>query len=179
MKKVNQANEHQTARHKASQVLGKIDYDFRKFTMEDFVRQVEVSTGRSIHFIPYDMPLGVFGAWISDHEDPAEYIFYRKDVPELHQVHIQLHELAHFLCGHTTLTTGSHHLNNLLHGSPEPAFRQIKLRTHQSANAELEAEVLASTIQEQVIRASRLNYLTRVVSSDPKVSRYFQSLGIT
>ena len=83
-------------------ILDELNYDFRAFTIDHFVQWIETVKGRKLLFFPWKMPSGMFGAWMSDGDEPREYFFYRNDVPRLLQIHIQLHELSHFLCGHPT-----------------------------------------------------------------------------
>lgn len=47
------------------------------------------------------MPAEMFGCWVR--LAGKDYIFYEEHTAHLHQAHIQLHELAHILCGHKTL----------------------------------------------------------------------------
>jgi hypothetical protein len=80
-------------------------FDFNHFSMAKFVKWVEGERRREIQFIGWSMPIehAIFGAWITDSEQPIDYIFYHQESPAIHQLHIQLHELSHILCGHTTL----------------------------------------------------------------------------
>ena len=156
-----------------------LSYDFRNFTMSDFVAWVETFKERQILTIPWKMPLGMFGAWISDGEIPYEYIFYRKDVPHIHQVHIQLHELAHFLCGHPTLQITTSTLKDNLTSKEEALFlNPTLLRSHQKTEFEVEAETLASRIQERVIHFSRLVELTHNISTDQKMAQFINTMGL-
>ena len=90
-------------RLKAERILRELRYDFRSFTIEQFIRWIEALRRRQVLSTPWKMPAGMFGAWMVDEDLPRDYIFYRNDVPSLHQVHIQLHELAHLLFDHPTL----------------------------------------------------------------------------
>jgi hypothetical protein len=156
-----------------------LGYDFRNFTMSDFIAWVETLKGRQILTIPWKMPLGMFGAWISDGDGPSEYIFYRQDVPRIHQVHIQLHELAHFLCGHPTLKITTSTLKDSLTSKGETLFlNPTLLRSHQKTEYEVEAETLASRIQERVIHYSRLDELTHNISTDQKMAQFIKTMGL-
>ena len=90
-------------RLQSEKILADLQYDFRDFTIEHFINWVGELKGRRIFSFPLKMPAGLFGAWLSDGEEPNEYIFYRANVPPMYQIHIQLHELAHILLEHPTL----------------------------------------------------------------------------
>jgi|GEM_PF-2620275 len=53
-----------------------------------------------------------------------------------------------------------------------------RLRSPQLDEQEHEAETLASLIQDVVIRHRHLDQLTRSLSSDEKIARFLQDLGI-
>ena len=82
-------------------ILNEINYDFRAFTIDHFIGWIEAFKGRKIITIPWTMPSGMFGAWMSDGDEPREYIFYRDNVALLHKIHIQQAEPA--LCGNGRL----------------------------------------------------------------------------
>ncbi len=167
------------ATEKAKVLLGEIDYDFRKFTMDNFIEWIEDCKGRSILSMPFPMSGGIFGAWISDDEEPWEYIFYRNDVPQIHQVHIQLHEIAHFLCGHPTLRINQQIIEDFLkHKNNVDLLESAIQRSGATSEQETEAETLANLVQEKIIGFSRLDQLTRAPSSDDKISKYLESMGL-
>src|SRR6185369_8648412 len=91
------------AHSQAEKILRELRFDFTTFTMDGFLRRISEAKGREIITIPWSMPATLFGAWISDGEEPKEYIFYRNNVSVIHQIHIQLHEVSHYLFGHDTL----------------------------------------------------------------------------
>ena len=149
-------------RSQSEKVLAELQYDFRNFTIEHFLQWIGDLKGRRILSIPLEMPIGLFGAWLSDDEEPNEYIFYRQNVPPIYQIHIQLHELAHFLLGHPTLHINREILASALDGKGVLPFNQLaQLRSAARSESdksilEVESETLASVIQEQIIRLSWL-----------------------
>jgi hypothetical protein len=172
-------------RSHSEKVLAELQYDFRNFTIEHFIQWVGDLKGRQILSIPLAMPIGLFGAWLSDDEEPNEYIFYRHNVPPIYQIHIQLHELAHFLLGHPTLHINREILASALSGKGDLPFNELtRLRSagkpeDSRSIREVESEILASVIQEQIIRHSQLEQLTRGISSDKNIANYLKHLGMT
>jgi hypothetical protein len=166
-------------RLKAEKILKELDYEFQGFSIDHFIRCVGDFTGRQILSTPWQMPSGLFGAWLSDDDVPHEYIFYRHDVPLIHQIHIQLHEVAHLLFGHPTLHVNRERITASLSGQETLPFAEyVLLRSATQSDIEAEAETLASMIQEQVIRHSHLDQLTRDLSSDDKLARFVNNMGL-
>jgi hypothetical protein len=165
------------ARNRIQAKLAALNFDFRRFTMESFVAQIEAQLKRRIYFIGWQMPPGFFGVWLSDAEKPLEYIFYDQSAPPLHQVHIQLHELAHVLCGHTTVKLTGQDIARLLQGKLDwSQLNQALRRSVDQVVEDEEAEVMATLIQEQVIRHSHLEQLTVAISSDESVATYIRTM---
>lgn len=160
--------------------LAEIDYDFSRFTMEKFVCWLEAQRGRKILFVPRPMPPTLFGAWLAG--DDRDYIFYEANTLPIHQAHIQLHELAHILCGHLTEEVDSQQVQILLRQVDPPAgraprvYETLLLRSTYSDEAELEAETLTALIQEQVLRHSALENLTIVISSEEEIAEYLRAM---
>jgi len=163
----------------ARKILSELNYDFRAFTIDHFIQWIETIKGRKIILFPWKMPSGMFGAWMTDGDEPREFIFYRNDVSRLHQIHIQLHELSHFLCGHPTKSITKMRIQESREGDRELPFVELaKLRSPELSAYELEAESLASLIQNQVIRYSQIEQLTRGISSDGNIAEYLNDLGL-
>lgn len=163
----------------ARKILSELKYDFRAFTIDHFIGWIEQTRQRKIIAIPWQMPPGMFGAWMSDGDEPREYIFYRNDVPQIHQIHIQLHELSHFLFGHPTQVITRKNVRESKAGNQKLPFTDlVKLRSAEVSDCEIEAEQLASLIQEQVVHHSQLQRLTRGISSDEKIAEYLVDLGL-
>jgi hypothetical protein len=171
-------------REQTEKILSELQYDFRVFTIDHFIRWIEQKKGRQIFSNPLKLPAGLYGAWFTDDEEPNEYIFYRENVPPIYQIHNQLHELAHFLLGHPTIHINREILAAVLSGVRELPFNEYALlrSTEKSIDEkyirEIESETLASVIQEQVIRHSQLEQLTHGISSDKNIANYLQHLGM-
>ena len=168
------------AKQKAEKIVKELKFDFRSFTIDRFIRSVEEFKHCRIKMRPWSMPSGMFGAWMTDSESGDEYIFYRDDVPPIHQIHIQLHELAHLLLDHSTLKITQDTVVNSITGEVIlPFFQLAQLRSADISQTELEAEILASMIQEQVIHHDQLEQLMKGTSSDKNIANYLKDLGIS
>lgn len=164
--------------------LDQLGFDFSCFTIERFVSWLETRTNRKIFLLAVKMPIDMYGAWISDAERPHEYIFYDSSVPPLHQGHIQLHELSHFICEHETLKVAGNDLQAILQaiqsGKMPPCVAQSALlRTPNSDEDEIEAETLAMMIQSRVIQHKRLNELANIVSANEEAAAYLRNMGLS
>lgn len=161
-------------------LLGSLDYDFSQFTMDGFIEWVQTYIGRQIRFIPWEMPPGMFGVWMSDAEQPVEHVFIDKSAAPLHKVHIQLHELSHILCNHPTMRLTRADMQTLLVASMEqPAvLSEALLRAPAKEEMEAEAEMLAALIQHQAIACKRLQQLSIAASSHQSVNDHLESLGL-
>jgi hypothetical protein len=165
--------------NRVRKILGDLNYDFRQFSIEHFIHWVENQKQCQIKLIPWLMPSGLFGAWMTDGDELIEYIFYRNDGPQIHQIHIQLHELAHFLCGHPTAVITRKDLQSYKAGYLDLPFTELtQLRSPKLDLFEFEAEFLASLIQEQAIHHSRLQKLIGGISSDQKLADQLKDLGL-
>jgi len=164
----------------AEKILKELQYDFHTFTIEGFVSFVGKITRREIITIPWSMPPTLFGAWMSDDEEPREYIFYRDNVPLIHQIHIQLHELSHFLLGHPTLQINRKKIMEVLEQKSSFPFGDLpRLRSSDNTGLEIQAETLAALIQKQVIQNSSLDQLINNLSSESKLANFLNTMGLS
>jgi len=60
-------------------ILTDLKYDFREFTIEHFANWIEKAKGRKILLIPWLMPSGLFGAWMSDGEIPQGVLLFSRE----------------------------------------------------------------------------------------------------
>lgn len=164
----------------AEKVLAELHYDFRSFTIGDFVSHIGQARQREIITIPWRMPPALFGAWMSDADESKEYIFYRDNVPAIHQIHIQLHELSHLLLGHPTLQINRTLIAKVLEGEALLPFVGLpRLRSPQKDDLEIQAETLASLIQKQVIQNASLDRLVNDLSSEVKLANFLKTMGLS
>lgn len=82
-------------------LLETIDYDFERFSLPSFCLWLEEITGKQLLFKAAELPLKIFGAWITS--PSHDLVIYQKNTNPLHRQHIILHELCHILCGHQTV----------------------------------------------------------------------------
>ncbi|NKQ35712.1 MAG: hypothetical protein HF973_08870 [Chloroflexi bacterium] len=160
--------------------LAELNFDFNGFTMERFVAHIQRIKNREILFVGWPMPPNMYGAWISDAEEPREFVFYDETLPPLQKIHTQLHELAHIISDHPTKRLSRAEMEDILRRArQEPdILQEVLLRAPDTAQYEDEAETLAALIQKQVIRHQRLQQLTVTVSSDADVVDHFKALGL-
>ena len=164
----------------AERILHELRYDFHNFSIDRFISFIGATKQREIITIPWKMPPTLFGAWMSDGEEPKEYIFYRDNVPLIHQVHIQLHELAHFLLGHSTLHINRTKITEVLERKASLPFDGLtRLRSSDKTDLEMQAETLASMIQKQVIQNSSLDQLNKDLSSEEKLANFLKTMGLS
>ncbi|GGM76389.1 hypothetical protein GCM10012275_53930 [Longimycelium tulufanense] len=117
------------------------------FSIEEFVNDLAQQRGREIVLMPVPShlrtPCGMVFA--TQHTD---YVCYVADTSNLHREHIQLHELAHLLCGHTKNTGITPEMSRLLFPNlPPEIIRDLFGRTLYNTREEQEAELLASMIR--------------------------------
>lgn len=166
------------ANTQAEKILKAFHFDFATFTLPGFMQAIGQSRGRKIIPVPWDMPLGLFGAWMSDGDEPQEYIFYRNDVPEMHQIHIQLHELSHLLFGHPTNKVTREWIAAAAAGETDLPFDDpTQLRSGNKKQREQEAETLANLIQESVILHAQIDRLIHAADPQEKLTDFLERMS--
>jgi hypothetical protein len=150
------------------------EYNFANFTFSSFRAWLEKSRGRPIRLVPDKLVPQFFGAWMAASDE--DYIFYKEDTVSLHQGHILLHEMAHMLCGHPTLTLTDEVIVAHLRG--ELSISSLLLRSTRSSEMEWEAEILAALIQETIFAHERVQELTQVVLNADEERPIYTTLGL-
>lgn len=115
-----------------------------------------------------------FGAWVAASNE--DYIFYKEDTVPLHQGHILLHEMAHMLCDHPTLTLSDEVIDAYRRG--ELNIDALLLRSTRSGEMEWEAEILAALIQERIFAHERVQELTQIVLDVDEDKSIYDTLGL-
>jgi hypothetical protein len=138
-----------SVRQRMQTLLAEIDYDFSAFSPQGFARWLERRRGRPIELIPWRIRSAASGAWLADEE--RDYVFYESEAPLFYQEHVQLHEMAHMLCGHSTATVCFRRRQPSCQIKAQLALTPLP-RSHRFDESELEAETLADLIQEQILR---------------------------
>lgn len=158
-------------------VLDGIEYDFNQFSLDGFIKHLEVSRKRTIVQVSYEFNPGLTGLWIP--AETADYIFYTRLTHPIHQVHIILHEVAHMVLEHPCKR-----IDQIL---PPSLVKSLRLSeavlTRSVLNPssdfeELEAEAFVYIVQQRIVAAKRLSQLTNGQSSIDGLSRFTDSLGL-
>ena len=146
-------------------LLNELDYDFSRFTSDDFTRWLERRREREIVFLPYVLPTTIFGAWVKGVRE--DFVLYEPNTPIVHQAHSQLHEMCHMLCGHPTVEADDAQFLLRHAGNVDlTVFDSLLLRSIHSDENEREAEMLTALIQERVQKHARMEELYKTVSGD-------------
>ncbi|GAB1691999.1 hypothetical protein [Krasilnikovia sp. M28-CT-15] len=121
-------------------------------TMAALCQQLGRRRDRPIRLIPLPLPeAGPCGIWLSLPE--VDLIAYEAGTNRMHQDHIIAHELAHLICGHSTVDTGRGPDTRALFPDLDPALVRAMLhRAHYPDEQEQEAEVMASLLLSRVSR---------------------------
>ncbi len=138
-----------TMRQRLETLVNCLDFDCQPFTVKRFATWLGDRRGRKFFFFGIPMPTAWHGAWLTDGEFPHEYIFYNSSLSLPDQERVQLHEIGHYLCGHTTLKVTGELLHTLLHAQPllVSLWQQALVRSLQPGNTkEMEAEMVAEML---------------------------------
>lgn len=163
---------------KARKVLQELNFDFSIFTLDGFLQAAGRSKGRQIEVVPCNLPPDVLGIWLTDETAPVEYISYQRRLPEIQQIHVQLHEVSHFLMGHETRRINRQAIIEAAGRGDVSLLDEVtQLRSSQTTNWEKEAETLSSMIQKQVIRHSKLDLLTYHNAPAGELASFLREMG--
>lgn len=136
----------------------------------------------TIELVPLRFPPNFFGAWTKDFDDENHhYIFYDYTTPLFHQIHIILHELGHYVCGHEAARIKREQWANL------PSFEAYLEANHFHTQAfyrtpddndhqEEEAELFATLVQKNALKHVALEKM--FTPTDDAHHTYLKSLGV-
>lgn len=146
-------------------------YDFRHFTLENFADWLSRRRGRTIEFWPLLSKFGhkenLMGFWAVI--CGVDCIAYLENTLPIHQLHIQLHELAHLLLGHSTAEfQGWEDLQQWPEG-----IRMRLGNIERSSQDEWEAETLACQLFHEIMRHKRREQLASISSTHAEIALYW------
>lgn len=120
------------------------------FDLDAFCAALGRDRGRPVVLVPIALPgRAPCGMWAVT--DDADYIFVQKQTSPLHQALIGLHEVSHLLFGHNGSGGPEDRTDPVFAPNLDPeTVRYMLRRTHYSAAAERQAELLASLILAEV-----------------------------
>ena len=120
------------------------------FDLDAFCAALGRERDRPLVLVPIALPgRAPCGMWAVT--DDADYIFVQKQTSPLHQALIGLHEVSHLLFGHTGSGQTEERTDPVFAPNLDPeTVRYMLRRTHYSAAAERQAEMLASLILAEV-----------------------------
>lgn len=165
------------------------EYDFRTFSLQSFAQWVATKRQREMQCIGWHLPASISGIWLATEE--TDFVFYETRTPAIHQIHIQLHELAHILCNHKTIDLdletgmGREAVLQYLAGAfatgrrQDQPIKQLFLRSFRDNKEEQEAELLSALIQQRVARDRFRTSLTQPItfSNNSLVLGVYQTMG--
>ena len=151
------------------------EFDFHRFEMARFVDFVEKKRCCKIVLTPWKLPPCISGVWMT--AGCYEFIFFEKEAHLLHQLHFQIHELCHILCGHETwrldvdskathkeLMTEIHLALLQIKADTENYLNQIRLRFPSPSTVEKEVELLSEFIM-AAATSDQANYSKPITTS--------------
>jgi hypothetical protein len=157
--------------------IEKLEYDFKHFSLEDFVDHIARRKRREIILRSWPFSSKELSAlWLP--QETAHYILFNANYHQTHQIHSILHELAHLILGHSVrsvLDILDARLVQEFGGFSfigRPRWVASRLETDQE---EIEAEAFVCEIQGRVMLANRLDSLMGKGSSSEYLNRYVSS----
>lgn len=170
-------------------VLKQLPQDWEEVSPESFAKWIEEFHSERVQFVPMGLKPGLFACClvVADKDDlPVAMVVYNSDLPLAHQLHVQMHELAHLALGHPTWTGSTEDLELLLHNPPQLnlVIKEFACRaTNQPLNIqshspeELEAEDLTRELFKRAASVRREKQLKRI-SSQSNLEESLRRMGI-
>lgn len=150
-----------TIRRDCRRLLRRIDLT-PPFSIGQLCQRVGELHGREIRLIPADCPTQIFGLGMP--APGAYYIIFQQRTTAAHREHIVLHEIGHLVAGHFQHDPGDGPpvaADNALGPAADArvliaAHLQVLHRSRYDTTQEWEAEMIATTLRESVMRRERL-----------------------
>jgi hypothetical protein len=160
-------------------VIRQLQYDFRQFTVPDFVAYLIQTRQRDLILTPTQFKPGLHGIWIR--AETADYVFYDGATHPIHQVHHILHELGHIILKHEPHSLKDVLPEDLLAGMREQGDANPVGHCRQwepdASWQEREAEAFVYWLQREILVAGRLVALTHPETSIDELKRFTWSLA--
>jgi hypothetical protein len=157
------------ARNRIARLVEGLGYDFARYTLEHFIDFLSEQRPRPLQVIHFPSQIREpLGMWCSTPHRDYVVIPFGEHIHPLLQEHIGLHEVAHILLGHPPVALDQLEGFEGLGQPGTPVGRARKFtRSHLlSDRYEIEAEYMATMIQQQIIQAkgqpNRLRYLSSI-----------------
>ena len=158
--------------------IEKLEYDFKQFSLEDFVDHIARRKRREIILRSWAFNSKELSAlWLP--QESAHYILFNATYHQTHQIHSILHELAHLVLGHSVRSVRDILDTKLIEELGGFSFlgrpRWVAASRLETDPEEIEAEAFVCAIQSRVMLANRLDSLRGKGSSSEYLNRYVSS----
>lgn len=121
-----------------SEKIKQIDYDFSRFSVQDFAQWVSVQRGLNIHLEPSDELSSPTGFWFLS--DNGAHVIYSSALNQMLGTITILHELMHIYLGHETkYISSTHPLMEYLQFHQGVATRDSSRQSQEDQEAEFAA----------------------------------------
>ncbi|MCK6580613.1 MAG: hypothetical protein L6Q98_21185 [Anaerolineae bacterium] len=160
-------------------VIDALDYDFRLFEVDHFLKHLRERRSRPLHLFRYPLEPELFAFWLR--QDEADFIFVNRTLHWVHTVHCLLHEIAHVVLGHRGQDISK---------AIDPAilqefgieialghFRRGRRSEMSDPGQEQEAELFVSAIQGRLNQVQRLSELYGNPTSIAELRPFVDALG--
>ncbi|MFI5493434.1 hypothetical protein [Actinoplanes sp. NPDC051859] len=139
-------------RRRCESLLSSLDISDTR-SVQEFATALSRRRGIALHLLPMTLrPSEPCGMWLAT--AAADFVIYEAEASKHHQDHIIAHELGHIIYGHRGVVGIATESSRLLFPDLDPSLvRDILQRSGYSDVQELEAETMATVIQNRIRRA--------------------------
>lgn len=160
--------------HKIHRTIQQLNYDFGRFTVDDFIEHIIEYRQRHIMIVPFIFRSDSSGAWMPC--ETADYVFFSANAHDVLKVHIILHEIGHILLNHRCLDLAEILPPEILALQKAP-LRLRAIKQKETDPEELEAEMFVRELRSQIMAANRFEYLIGQLTSVKEFTKFVQGLG--